>query len=54
MGIIQPEMALTSGNRLETYEILSSLGAGGMAEVHPARDTRLDRIVDITKDLQLS
>jgi hypothetical protein len=54
VGIIQPEIALTSGDRLETQEILSSLGAGGMAEVHPARYTRLDRIADITKDPQFS
>src|SRR3954453_20244102 len=32
---------------LGPYEILSSLGAGGMGEVYRARDTRLDRVVAI-------
>ena len=38
-------MALTSGTRLGTFEILDMVGAGGMGEVYRARDTRLDRIV---------
>ena len=38
---------LTAGTRLGPYEILQPLGAGGMGEVHRARDTRLDRIVAI-------
>src|SRR5579863_3599578 len=46
-GIIQPQMALTSGTRLGPHEILSAIGAGGMGEVYRARDTRLDRIVAI-------
>jgi eukaryotic-like serine/threonine-protein kinase len=33
------------GTRLGPYEILSSLGAGGIGEVYRARNTRLDRIV---------
>jgi TolB-like protein/tRNA A-37 threonylcarbamoyl transferase component Bud32/Tfp pilus assembly protein PilF/DNA-binding transcriptional regulator YdaS (Cro superfamily) len=33
------------GQRLGPYEILACLGAGGMGEVHRARDVRLDRIV---------
>src|SRR5271165_1250331 len=40
-------MALSPGDRLGPYEILSPLGAGGMGEVWKARDTRLDRTVAI-------
>lgn len=40
-------MALSGGSRLGPYEILGSIGAGGMGEVYKARDTRLDRIVAI-------
>src|SRR6202050_2545414 len=40
-------MALAPATRLGPYEILSSIGAGGMGEVYRARDTRLDRIVAI-------
>jgi serine/threonine protein kinase len=38
---------LKTGSKLGPYEILSSLGAGGMGEVYRARDTRLDRMVAI-------
>jgi len=40
-------VALTPGSRLGQYEIVSSLGAGGMGEVYRARDPRLDREVAI-------
>ena len=38
-------MTLSAGKRLGTYEIISSLGAGGMGEVYRARDTKLGRDV---------
>ncbi len=38
-------MPLTPGTRLGSYEVLTSLGAGGMGEVYRARDTELDRAV---------
>jgi eukaryotic-like serine/threonine-protein kinase len=40
-------MSPAVGDRFGPYEILAPLGAGGMGEVHRARDTRLDRIVAI-------
>ena len=40
-------MSLTVGTRLGPYEIVAPLGAGGMGEVHRARDTRLGRAVAI-------
>src|SRR5579863_7808126 len=40
-------MALTAGTRLGPYEILASIGAGGMGEVYRAHDSRLDRDVAI-------
>jgi len=40
-------MPLAAGQSLAFYEILDSLGAGGMGEVYRARDTRLDREVAI-------
>jgi serine/threonine-protein kinase len=38
-------VVLTPGRRLGAYEIVSTLGAGGMGEVYRARDTTLNRDV---------
>jgi eukaryotic-like serine/threonine-protein kinase len=40
-------MSIPTGTRLGSYEILATLGAGGMGEVYRARDTKLDRDVAI-------
>ena len=36
------EALLKAGSKLGPYEILSSVGAGGMGEVYRAKDTRLE------------
>ena len=40
-------MTLAAGTRLDAYEILGLLGAGGMGEVYRARDHRLERDVAV-------
>ena len=41
------KMTLAPGSKLGPYELLQSIGSGGMGEVWKARDTRLGRIVAI-------
>ncbi|MFW9770004.1 MAG: protein kinase, partial [Candidatus Thorarchaeota archaeon] len=38
-------MTLSKGQRLGTYEIIGSIGSGGMGEVYRAKDLRLGREV---------
>ncbi len=40
-------MPLDPGTRLGPYEVVSSIGAGGMGEVYKARDTKLERDIAI-------
>lgn len=46
--------ALKAGTKLDPYESLAPIGAGGMGEVWKARDTRLGRIgaMDLPKGIQ--
>jgi serine/threonine protein kinase len=37
-------MALASGTRLASYEILAQIGAGGMGEVYQAHNSNLRRV----------
>ncbi len=46
-GIIRLTMPLTAGTKLDGYEVLGLLGAGGMGEVYRARDSVLKREVAI-------
>ena len=38
-------MSLSPGARIGPYEVVGTLGAGGMGEVYEARDTKLNRSV---------
>jgi serine/threonine protein kinase len=40
-------LALSPGIRLGVYEVIASIGEGGMGQVFRARDTKLDRDVAI-------
>ena len=40
-------MALATGTKLGSYEVLAQIGAGGMGEVYQAHDTKLGRDVAI-------
>src|SRR6187455_53217 len=40
-------MTLPAGTRIDHYEVVALIGAGGMGEVYRARDTRLGRDVAI-------
>jgi serine/threonine-protein kinase len=40
-------MPLSAGDKLGPYEIIASIGEGGMGAVYKARDTRLDRVVAV-------
>ena len=40
-------MTFTAGTKLGPYEILSTIGTGGQGEVYKARDTRLNRTVEL-------
>ena len=46
-GVIKHPGRLTPGQTLASYEIIESIGKGGMGEVYRARDPKLDRDIAI-------
>ena len=44
-GAIMLNMSLPAGSRIGPYEVIASIGAGGMGEVYRGRDPRLNRDV---------
>jgi len=47
LGYNAPAMSVAPGSRIGPYEVVGSLGAGGMGEVYRARDARLNRDVAV-------
>jgi eukaryotic-like serine/threonine-protein kinase len=47
LSLVAAGRSYAAGTRLGPYEILASIGAGGMGEVYRARDTRLGREVAV-------
>jgi len=43
-------MPLSSGSRIGSYEIVGRIGAGGMGDVYPAKNTTLGRDVALVND----
>jgi hypothetical protein len=43
-------MPLSAGDKLGSYEILAPIGAGGMGEVWPAKDTKLNLLASVRND----
>jgi eukaryotic-like serine/threonine-protein kinase len=48
-GLKSIDVSLAPGSKLGPYEILASIGAGGMCEGCKARDTPLNRIVAVKR-----
>jgi hypothetical protein len=46
-------MALGSGTRLGSYEVVAQIGAGGMGEVHRSRDTRGGRMMALAAEAKI-
>jgi serine/threonine protein kinase/Tol biopolymer transport system component len=46
-SLVERQLALEPGDKLGAFEIIASIGRGGMGEVYQARDVRLNRMVAI-------